>query len=209
MKKLLLLLLTLAAINAFGQSKEEVLEKEISFYGKGTVYLENGEELSGKIKHSRTEDGHIRLYTEGEKRPEKYKVDDIVKFTIGDTILFVKVKSITTTKLVQYIGNSDNKIKLYDVTYQSAIIRGGDLKSGHLHPTFQEYWVFFPGMKKAISIKDIILSKKKVAAYVKDCPELSEKITNKERGYKVSAFLPVYILLETYKRISEEYEECM
>jgi len=207
MKNTLLVLLTLIAGNAFGQS-ETPLEKEIKFYGEGIVYLESGDELTGKIKHSRTEDQHIWLYTEGVKKPVKYKIKDVKEFSIGEDYFFVKVKSNTTTKFAQYLVNKDNQIKLYDATYQSSIVRGGDIKSGLLHPTFYEYWVFFPGRKSAVSIKEISLSKKKVAAYVEDCSELSEKIANKEKGYKISAIIPLPIRLETYKRISEEFEDC-
>lgn len=206
MKKLLVLLLAFITINAFGQSDKTVQEKERKFVGEGTIYLNSGDELNGKIRHSRVEDGYVLFYTEGVKKPKKYKVNDIVKFTIGDSILFVKVKSTTVTKLVQDMGYSDNKIKIYDATFQGNISVGLDPKKGV--PTYIEYWAFFPGMKKAISIKDIMLSKKKVAKYVADCPDLSEKIANKEKGYKIGAIIPLNTLLETYKRISEEYEEC-
>ena len=206
MKKLLVLLLAFVTLNTFGQSNNTIQEKERVFIGEGTIYLESGEELSGRIVHTRTNLKSVSLYTEGVKKPKVCKTNNIVKFTIGDSILFVKVKSTTSTKLVQDIGYSDNKIKIYDATFQGNLYIGLDMKDGA--PTYLEYWIIFPGMKKAISIKDIMLSRKKVAKYVADCPDLSKKILNKEKGYKISVITPLNVLLETYKKISEEYEQC-
>lgn len=206
MKHLVLVVFVFASMSVFSQSSNQVQEKERKFKGEGIIYLENGEEVSGKLLHSRQEDGQVYLYIEGVKKPKKFKTDAITKFIIGDSILFIKVKSNTSTKLVQDIGYVDHKVKIYDATFQPNVIVGVDTKNGL--PTYLEYWIQFPGMKKAVSIKEITLTKKKVAKYVEDCPELSEKILNKESGYRFGSIIPLEKTLENFKRIADEYESC-
>jgi hypothetical protein len=206
MKQLLLVVFVFASMNAFSQSDNQVQEKERSFMGEGVIYLESGEEITGEIRHNRVDDAVVYHHIEGEKKPKKYKVDDIKEFTIGDSVLFIKIKSNTTTKLVQDIGYSEHKVKIYEATYQSNISVGMDPKHGS--PTTLLYWIQFPGMKKAVSIKEVTLTKKKVASYVEDCPELSEKILNKESGYRFGSIIPLEKTLENFKRIADEYEAC-
>jgi len=199
-------LMAFITFSSFGQ--EPVLKKEISYSGEGTIFLEDGSKVTGEIVHNRTNNGVIWLYTEGKKRPKKYKVKNITGFTIGDTIYFEKIKTTAGTKLARCINDKNSKIKLYDATYQSPMIKGGNAKSGYLHPTYIDYMVIFPGMKRATSIKDLTMSKKRVAKYVNDCPELSNKILNKEKGYKIGKLIPVSTLLKSYINIANEYENC-
>ncbi len=208
MKTFLLLFGLALTVSVYGQSSDEVLEKEMIFRGQGIVLLESGEELIGEIVHTRQNSDMVSVYKPGEKKPMKIKVEDAKQFTIGTDTMFVKVKSTTSEKFVQYLVNKDNKIKVYDATYQTSVVRGGDSKSGFIFPTNKEYWVLFPEREKAISIKDISLSKGKVAEYVKECQSLSEKIESKAIGYRLGGLVPIETLLETYIKISEEFEIC-
>ncbi len=206
---LLFFVFVFSALSLFAQQQEEQdLRVEISYNGKGTLYLKNGQVINGNISHSRIYPNKVWITPEGEKKAQKYKAKDVIKFKIGDTLIFETIKSPSATLFARCLTDENSKIKVYDLTVQSQFITGGSYETGYLHSTSEDYFVLFPTMEKPISIKDIRMTRKKVAKYVSDCPELSQKILNKQKGYNIMSILPAEILLERYLRIAEDYNNC-
>ncbi|NPA44788.1 MAG: hypothetical protein GXO49_04570 [Chlorobi bacterium] len=210
MKKNVILLSIIMIFNyqLFAQVKNGVTnESKIVYNGQVRAILENGETVEGQTSYSKISDDKLKVQVEGEKKVRKYKIKDVKEFTINDTLEFIKVKSTTSVKFVRPLVDRNNKLKVYALTYQSPISSGVD-GNKLLFPTYREYWVLLPGKKKAVSVKDITLSVKKVANSISDCEDLSKKVLKKENGYKLSKLYSAEKLVEVYKKISEEYEGC-
>jgi hypothetical protein len=51
-------------------------------YINGTLYLTNGEKIDGKLSINESTGGPVKLYVDGEKKPQRYRFPEIEGYSI-------------------------------------------------------------------------------------------------------------------------------
>lgn len=125
--------------------------------------------------------------------PVRTKEDDI---SVGNAKIFMEMLN----------GSPTDKFKMYLLRKLEANTSGiGDRP----YDVATGYYVILPEFKNAHEIIDIKFTPfaKKMSEYLKDCPELAEKIADKDKDYKVNMFKGA-ANNEIFLRVMNEYNNC-
>ena len=206
MKKLLLLSIFVSAA-AMGQNPEE---PEIIYEGSGKIVLEDGTVQEGTVHHSRVTQRRISIKAAPEDKYNTYKTKEVKEFFI-DELHFVKVETpglgVKDPDFALLRSQEDAAIKVYEVCWQENL--GSGSGGGAVWPTHRQYYVLFPNQSKMKGIGDLAYtSSKKIAKYVKDCPELAGKLSSKQSGYAYGMIANDAMKLDVFLKVSEEYRAC-
>ena len=167
-------------------------------YITGTLYLTTGEKLDGKISINEDAGGLIRIYLDGEKKPQRYRFPEVKGYSVRNEYYELKeVKDgIAFNRAYRFhfmkrLTPATSKIHLYEYLDKQTSYSGygGYRRTSTAYTSLEKnYYIQFPS-EKYDGVWDIGLSKlvpnfdEKMSKIVKDCPVLSQKIANKEKGY--------------------------
>lgn len=187
----------------------------------GSVHLRDGRVLDGDISVSMENSFSSRDYIRftprrGGKEKQKIYIEDLDGFELrgsyyepknidegfmsGDRMLFVK-----------RLTKENSRIHLYELHKRRT---NNSRYSGTYYTDDYTYYITLPGQEryKAWSIdgKHLVPNfEDKMSDYVKDCPQLAEKIKNKEKGYFYAQIsLSGMKRIETILNIIDEYNAC-
>jgi len=187
--------------------------------GPGTITLADGSKQDGTIVFNITGENedlqYIYFTPASAMKPVQMWSDDFASFTVkGKTFVPVRMKEDDMTVGHKTIfmemlnGSMTDKFKMYrfrklekkDAQFATTD-RPAELKRG--------YYVMLPDFKNAHEIVDVTFTPfaSKMSDYLKDCPALAEKISNKEKGYKYNMFKGAENE-EIFIRVMEEYNSC-
>ncbi|MDE3254501.1 MAG: hypothetical protein KGN97_00845 [Bacteroidota bacterium] len=180
----------------------------------GTVFFADNTQQNGVIHFSLDEPTKILFHPADKMKPELVKSKLIHHFILaGKTFYAVTFKesslAIGKEKSFMEMVNTDinDKFKLFYLRQQNI----NKEKQFQNTPFIVDhaYFVQFQDWEKAHDSQDLtfIPFAKKMSEYVKDCTELSKKISDKEDGYKVSMF-GGNANNEVVIRIMQEYNAC-
>ena len=180
----------------------------------GTVFFADNTQQTGVIHFSLDEPTKILFHPADKMKPEIVKSKLIHHFILaGKTFYAVTFKesslAIGKEKSFMEMVNADinDKFKLFYLRQQNI----NKEKQFQNTPFIVDhaYFVQFQDWEKAHDSQDLtfIPFAKKMSEYVKDCPELSKKISDKEDGYKVSMF-GGNANNEVVIRIMQEFNTC-
>jgi hypothetical protein len=83
------------------------------------------------------------------------------------------------------------------------------ISTNNYAPMQTSYYIEVPALNKVLAIGDIkFAGSKKVAAYLKDCPALAEKIEKKADGYSYGMISSDQIKLMFWEKVAKEYDAC-
>lgn len=187
----------------------------------GSVYLRDGRVLDGGITVALENTFGSRDYIrftprkENERERQKIYIEDIEGIEIrgsyyapkyidegflsGDRMLFVK-----------RLTRADSRIQLYELHKQ----RTNNNRYGTYTEDDYYYYLTLPGQDRykawSLSGKHMVPNfEDKMSEYVKDCPQLAQKIKNKEKGYfYAQVSLAGQKRIETILNIIDEYNAC-
>jgi len=203
MKKLLfLVLMGIVSLTMCAQNSSPLYELN----GKGVIELVDGTLIEGDIYYNASNAGRVKITVSGEDEQTKYKVNEVARFTVGD----IEYLNMTPSGV---IGNGGIFVTLisnkeYDIKIYKYYIQNKDLVYSYYVDEIT-YYVQLPNEEKLIDINDMKLTPfhKKLPKYIADCTELCEKISKKEKGYKIGMLTTLDKKLEIYKKIAEEYNQ--
>lgn len=185
--------------------------------GPGSVTLLDGTNEEGTIQFEITESKKTLTYVmftpATEMKPRKIMNDDIQFFSVkGKNFYPIRTKEEdiaigNKTIFMEMLNNSvEDKFKMFqfrrlEKSQMPSADKPYDLNRG--------YYVMLPEFKNAHEIVDLTFTPfaKKMSEYLKDCPELAEKIKAKEKGYKYNMFNGA-ANNEIFFRIMDEYNAC-
>lgn len=187
----------------------------------GSVYLRDGRVLDGGITVSLENTFGSRDYIrftprkENERERQKIYIEEIEGieirgnyyapkyidegFLTGDRMLFVK-----------RLTRTDSRIQLYELHKQ----RTNSNRYGTYTEDDYYYYLTLPGQDRykawSLSGKHLVPNfEDKMSEYVRDCPQLAQKIKNKEKGYfYAQVSLAGQKRIETILNIIDEYNAC-
>lgn len=166
-------------------------------YISGTLYLTTGEKLEGKISVNEEAGGLVKIYLEGEKKAQRYKFPEVKGYSVRNEYYELKeVKDgIAFNRAYRFhfmkrLTPANSKIHLYEYLDKRTSYSGygGYRRTSTFTSLEKNYYIQFPS-EKYDGVWDIGLSKlvpnfdEKMSKIVDDCPALSQKIANKEKGY--------------------------
>ena len=165
-------------------------------YISGTLHLTNGEKIQGKLSVNESSGGTVRIYLDGEKKPQRYKFPEIEGYEVRNE--FYELKEImdgaTFSRAYRFhfmkrLTPGNSKIHLYEyLDRQTSYTSYGYRRNSSVTSLEKNYYIQLPS-EKTDGVWDIGLSKftpnfdEKMSKVVNDCPNLSQKIANKEKGY--------------------------
>jgi hypothetical protein len=204
MKKIITLLTLVLAFSSFSQTNEApgvLLEKLEHAYKPSTYITADGTSKVGEIKFDEIYTNLIWLKGEGESKGKKILASEIKSFNYNNEQEYISLKSNFYTKV-----NTENKIQLYTRFSAKKGPLGATIVGGKVTGEYK-YWIIIKDVLELKSLNDISLSPfhKKVSVLLKDCPELSKKIKEKEKGYKKSIITPKHII---WQKLASEFETC-
>ncbi len=232
MKKIAIVMLSLLAAPAMAQA-QGFLDKVKKFAGTsdtlgywksatyviegpGSITLEDGSKQDGTVQFMVTGDNddlrRIWFTPASEMKPKKLQSGEIKYFTVKGTDFYaIRMKeddmAIGNARIfMEQINQSpEDKFRMYRLRKVEKAEGPSDkpwqLKRG--------YFVMLPDFKNAHEIIDMTFTPfaKKMSEYLKDCPELSKKIADKEEGYKYNMFRGAGND-EVFIRVMQEYNAC-
>jgi len=186
----------------------------------GTLYLSNGEELTGKLSVDEGWYGLVRINVPGEKKARRFKFYDVKGYKLRND--YYEVKEIRDggwfsrsyhLQFMKRLTPADSKIHLYEYLEKETS------HSGYRNRTTtsleKNYYIQLPseqgdGVWNIASSKLVPNFDEKMSRIVSDCPALARKIANKEKGYFYSQMGPsdeqrmdiVWNIIEEYNRCS-------
>lgn len=187
--------------------------------GEGSITLPDSTVQRGTIKFIVTPDKADMTYfyftSANEMKPLKMYSDEVLFFTVKGVDFYpVRTKeddlTVTIIKRVIFMQmlnkSASDKFKMY-------LFRKLERNDSHIGDNAYDlhtgYYVKLPDFKNAHEIVDVTFSPfaSKMSEYLKDCPELSEKIADKKKGYKVNMFKGAENN-EVFLRVMNEYNDC-
>ncbi|MFI5128728.1 MAG: hypothetical protein ACHQFX_02005 [Chitinophagales bacterium] len=163
-------------------------------YISGTLYLSNGRSLDGKISVSEGGNGVVKIYLPGEKKAQKYVFAEVEGYKIRNE--YYELKEIRDggsfsnryrLHFMKRLTPDDSKMHLYEYLDEETSY-SGYRRTRPVTSLEKEYYLQLPAEKQD-GVWEIGLSKfvpnfdEKMSRIVDDCPVLSQKIANKEKGY--------------------------
>jgi hypothetical protein len=180
----------------------------------GTVYFTDGTEAHGVIRFNLNENTCILFHPEDKMRPERICSKKIDHFSVRGKIFYAvtyKASSmaIGREKIFMEMLNHgpQDRFRLFYLRKQE--VNTDRSFSQDPFKVNSAFFVMLPEWDKAHDIEDLRFMPfaKKMSGYLQDCPELSEKIKNKEEGYKVN-MLSGAANYDVYFRVMQEYNAC-
>jgi hypothetical protein len=162
-------------------------------YISGTLYLTNGKTIDGKLTVDNDWGGQVKIFLPGEKKAQRYKYPDVEGYMIRNE--FYELKEIRDGAsfnrrfrfhFMKRLTPDGSKMHLYE--YLDKETHTGYRGNRSYTSLEKNYFLQLPAEKED-GVWDISLSKfvpnfdEKMSKIVDDCPVLSEKIANKEKGY--------------------------
>jgi hypothetical protein len=164
-------------------------------YINGTLYLTNGEKIDGKLSINESTGGPVKLYVDGEKKPQRYRFPEIEGYSIRNEFYEFKeiLDGMTFNRAYRFrfmkrLTPAHSKIHLYEYLDKQTYSRDGHRRSPGITSIDKEYYIQLPSEKED-GVWNISLSRftpnfdEKMSKIVNDCPALSQKIANKKKGY--------------------------
>ena len=197
MKTLLVLVATVVALSSCKTSAYFNSPNDLN-YITGTLYLTTGEKLEGKISVNEEAGGIIKIYLDGEKKPQRYRFPEVKAYSIRNEYYELKeVKDgIAFNRAYRFhfmkrLTPADSKIHLYEYLDKQTQYSGygGYRRNSTAYTSLEKNYYIQLSSEKYDGVWDIGLSKlvpnfdEKMSKIVDDCPTLSQKIANKEKGY--------------------------
>ena len=163
-------------------------------YISGTLYLTDGKTLEGKLTVDKDWGGEVKIYLPGEKKAQRYSFPEVEGYMIRNE--FYELKEIKDGgslrrsyrfHFMKRLTPVNSKIHLYEYLDQGTAYTGYR-RSRPVTSLEKNYYVQLPSERED-GVWDISLSKfvpnfdEKMSKIVNDCPVLSQKIADKEKGY--------------------------
>ena len=160
----------------------------------GTLYLNNGRTVDGKLAVDDGWDGVVKVYQAGDKKPQRYRFSEVKGYSIRNE--YYELKEILDgaslsrkyrLHFMKRLTHDDSKIHLYEFLDKQTSYTGYR-RSRTFTSLEKNYYVEIPSEKEN-GVWDIGQSKfvpnfdEKMSRIVSDCPRLSQKIASKEKGY--------------------------
>jgi len=174
-------------------------------YISGTLFLSNGKTLEGKISVKEGWGGTVKIYLPGDKNPQRFDFSEVDGYKIRNEYYERKeirdggsLSSSFRFHFMKKLTPDNSKIGLYEYvdeqTYYASY--GYGYRSRGTTPVTsleKNYYVQLPhergdGVWSIGQSKFVPNFDEKMSKLVEDCPQLSQKIANKEKGYFYSQF---------------------
>ena len=183
-----------------------------------TVYLENGRSYKGKLQvhTNRYSRSAIKLYTEGDRKPMRFSLEDVKGFDLRNDYFELKeikggLRFVKEFSFMKRLTAENSRIHLFENTRK--VTRPGGKHTGSNITYEIEYFLQLPsepgGVWSLSSSRFVPNFDEKMSKLVEDCPSLSNKIASKEDGY---FYAQVSLLKErranVLMNIIEEYNKC-
>jgi hypothetical protein len=212
MKKIVIAL-NLVLCFGFISQQESGFEYELSeLKDQGVVLLTNGDTLKGELVYwpNKNERAWIDVGNKHKGRREIHPNEvRFFHFTSlnrsfeADQEVYESGKK-SDSAFYERLNPLNSKFRIYQQFSSTGKIVGGKLE-GH-----NNYFVCIPGHLTitGLSAKALRPFNEKLPAFLTDCPVLSDKVKNEEKGYKIPAITNNYKRLEVLNKIAAEYEDC-
>lgn len=186
-----------------GQTQVDLSEFE--FKSTGVVYLTATDSIVGELEYNELSSGKVLLLEE-EKKAQKFQAKEIIGFKLHNPekkYLSVKSDGLDRSMLF-YENTSAESDKLYLLRYFEAegSVAGAKIEGGKVLGNWKT--TVYSTESKSI----LPSGNKKLAEALKGCPELSNKIAKKEKGYVVKLMSLPGAADEMNERIVNEYNAC-
>lgn len=202
-KTLLFIAFAICSLSIFAQDAVELYELQ----GTGEIELVDGTIITGEINYNAFNNSRVRIKTVEAEDFTKYKVDEVKRFVVSGIEYINKETTgsigIEGGEFLTLISNNECEIKIYQLHVQSH----GPYLAKYVDEI--SYYLELPGLDKLVGMTDLKLMPfhKKMPTYISDCPELCEKITKKEKGYKIGLLTTPNQKIDIITRIAEEYHQ--
>ena len=165
-------------------------------YISATLYLDNEEKIEGKLSVNEMAGGTVKIYLDGEKKPQRYKFQEVKGYMVRNEFYELKeiMDGVAFNRAYRFhfmkrLTPDNSKIHLYEYMDKQTTYNGyGYRRNSSVTYLDKNYYIQLP-LEKQDGVWDISLSKftpnfdEKMSKIVSDCPALSQKIANKEKGY--------------------------
>jgi hypothetical protein len=193
---------------SFFISPNNVYKKE------GIVYMDDASVKKGIIsiafENMHERDNEMSIKADDDTVNEKLDVKKIRSYTIDGHTYVVKIINLYLGSeyhylFVERLTNENDKMQLYKlIPPENTNVSGLDPYYYYISfPAFGEYQVIDINSEKLVPLFDI-----KMASYLKDCPDLQDKVRSKQKNYYYTLFSLGAIRIEIIKNIVKEYNEC-
>lgn len=186
--------------------------------GNGSVTLEDGSTQEGTVKFVVTKDlGDMKYFwftPASEMKPKMMRSGDVKYFTVKEKTFYpIRTKeddlAIGNSRIFmeRLNGSDDDKFKMF--FYRKVEANSKEFAANKPYLLNTGYYVMLPEFKNAHEITDMTFTPfaKKMSEYLKDCPEVADKIKDKKDGYKYNMFKGAENN-EVFLRIMDEYNKC-
>ena len=207
-------------VKSFAGEADQLGKMEGSRYtidGNGSITLPDGTVEEGTIQFYVTADNSDMKFfyftPANEMKPKKVKSGEVEHFTVkGKDFYPIRLKeddiSIGNSRIFMEMLNAapSDKFRMFQLR---KLERNTSNIGNNPYDLKRGFYVMLPDFKNAHEIVDFTFTPfaKKMSEYLKDCPDLSKKIADKEKGYKVNMFNGA-ANDEIYLRIMNEYNSC-
>ena len=206
MKKLLylwaLMFILLPQFTAYAQPE---LAPGFKYNGEGTIRVdEKNWHANTLINFAVYDDGKVVAFDQGSRT--EYKAGDVMEFTLKDSgkkFISASLGKIAAAQFVEDLTPDNKKVKVAKAFLADTPLMQKD-------SVIMGSWLHYILLIKDDGSRQLVSGYKKIAEFVKaDCPELSKKISLKEKGYFLGLMAGTpKEELEIYHRIASEYEQC-
>lgn len=173
----------------------------------GSVTLIDGSVLEGKIRYSEYGDKHIFLYQDGKDVQIFKEMDSITSMSIDGRGTFESIYLTETAakKALALVKERGDGYIEYQSFQSGAGVLGNKITGGNVQGEYH-YYLLNERSNDIIHDKDVKKIENTIGEYIDYCPEVTQKITEKQKGYKVTLLMRDYDLLK--KAISEASTTC-
>lgn len=205
MKRLLLVLALGLLFNGNSQQSQQQPSEPLAnleHQYEPSSYIDlTGEEISGSIKFDEISTFYIWFKGENDEKGTKILAKEIKSFKYNNDQTYISLNGNFYTK-----ENSELKIQIYKKFVAKKGVAGATISGGNVLGQYV-YYVSIENVLELTSMNDLSFSPfhKKVSKLLSACPELSEKVASKEKGYKKTMVKPAHVI---WKTLAKEYETC-
>jgi len=205
MKKQISIIFILCSIHCHAQ--DEIYQiAELQIKSKGTIYITESDSLAGEIFYSFI-NSEVIFLTGPDGKETKYLAKDIFGFKSQNparNFLSLKTKGVVRSfqSFYENITPNQGKKLLLIKSFATENLSNFVIVNGQVKGSWD---IGLYSLLQQVAIDDSI---KKIAEIVKDCPELSNKIRNKEKGYHFTLMTPSIFKLRIHENIVTEYNSC-
>ncbi|MCA6365311.1 MAG: hypothetical protein IM638_19925 [Bacteroidetes bacterium] len=212
MKKTLFILLGAMSTLVMSAQQNLTYDYEVpEFQEKGEIITANGDTVRGTIKFSVNWHRYVYIWTgKFEGKGKKYTPGQVKSIYLSLSNRFFEAdipvgetdgKDSTFYELT---NRGNTKMKIYAWFSSPGVMVGGKLQGS------TSYHVKMVGKPGVYSLSDKVMRpfNEKMAELVADCPELSLKIKNGEKGYKIPTLTNNDFRKQVLDKIAQEYIIC-